>query len=226
VVASAYPGFEDSGTSCPGSAGELTVDRDTFATVCWEIRNTGDTDLTDFQLTDTVLDIALEDVIVVDGDPAQALRPGQSIVLAYGVEVDRRIRSQTRVSATPVTDDGIVLSDRVVASTTSLTLRSEDPGGIPSFGEGVSRSWRALVGFFQVVVLTLGLALPFIWIPLFLYFGGMWLRRRREVRAEAVMAAARPTVPSAPLVPSVDPAVDDLGDEVDEELSDTPEVTD
>ena len=31
------------------------------------------------------------------------------------------------------------------------------------------------MGFFQVVLLTLGLALPFIWIPFFLLFGGMFL---------------------------------------------------
>lgn len=196
VVATAYPGFEDSGTSCPGSSVQLTVDRGTAATVCWEIRNIGDTDLTDFQLTDTVLDLTLEDLLVIDGAPEQQLRPGQSILLAVGVDVDRRLRSQTRVAATPVTVDGIVLEDRQVASTTSVTLQAEDPGGIPSFGEGVSRSWRALVGLFQVVVLAAGLAIPFLWVPLVVFVALAWIRRRRDATPDAVAEQSTPAAQS------------------------------
>lgn len=193
VIATAYPGFEDSGTSCPGSSNQLTVDRGTAATVCWEIRNVGDTDLTDFQLTDTVLDLALDDLLVIDGDPAQELRPGQSILLAVGVDVDRRLRSQTRVSATPVTADGVVLEDRQVASTTSMTLQAEDPGGIPSFGEGVSRSWSALVGLVQVVVLAAGLTIPFLWLPVLVFVVAGWVRRRRSAApGESETQAAPP----------------------------------
>ncbi len=196
VFATAYPGFEDSGTSCPGSSNQLTVDRGTAATVCWEIRNIGDTDLTDFQLTDTVLDLTLEDLLVIDGAPEQQLRPGQSILLAVGVDVDRRLRSQTRVAATPVTVDGIVLEDRQVASTTSVTLQAEDPGGIPSFGEGVSRSWRALVGLFQVVVLAAGLAIPFLWVPLVVFVALAWIRRRRDATPDAVAEQSTPAAQS------------------------------
>lgn len=192
VVASVYPGFEDSGTSCPGTQQQLTVDRDTMATVCWEIRNTGDTDLTAFQLTDTVLDVTLDDLLVIDGDPAQPLRPGQSIILAHGLEVDRRIRLQTRVSADPVTADGVILEDRTVASTTSVTLNAEDPGGIPSFGEGLSRSWDALIGFFEVLILAAGLALPFLWVPVLAFLGGRWLAKRRGARSETAPTAPSP----------------------------------
>lgn len=200
AFATAYPGFEDNGSSCPGATQQLTVDRDTFATICWEIRNVGDTDLTGFQLTDTVLDITIGDVIVVDGDPDQLLEPGDTLLLAYGVEVDRRLRPQTRVSAIPVTADGVVLEDRTVASTTSVTLRSEDPGGIPSFSEGLSRSWRALVGFFEVVLLTAGLALPFIWVPFVVYFLALWIRRRGD-RRDAELIAASTDVAAPPQEP-------------------------
>ena len=195
LLSSAYPGFEDEGSSCPGNAQQLIVDRGTTATVCWEIRNSGDTDLTNFQLTDTVLDVTLDDLLVVAGDPDQPLRPGQSVIVAFGAEVDRRTRTQTRVSAEPVTADGVVLADLPVASTTSITLIGEDAGGIPGFGEGVSRSWRALIGFAKVVILAAGLALPFLWVPVVLYLLGIWLRRRNEARGAAA-AAALPPMPT------------------------------
>ncbi len=195
LLSSAYPGFDDEGMSCPGAAEQLTVDRGEPATVCWEIHNFGDTDLTNIQLTDTVLDVTLDDLLVVAGDPGQPLRPGQSVILAFGAEVDRRIRTQTRISAEPVTADGVVLADNVVASTTSIVLVGEDPGGIPSFGDGVSRSWRALIGFFEVIILAAGLALPFLWVPLVLYAAGTLLRKRGHARREQAAAAQTLTEP-------------------------------
>ena len=203
IIATAYPGFEDSGTSCPGSAESLTVDRGTRATLCFEIRNTGDTDLTGFQLTDTVLDITLEDVTIVDGDPAEALHPRQTLIVAYGVEVDRRTRTQTRLSATPVNSDGVRLEDRPAANTTSYTLRSGDPGGIPNFGEGLGRSFRTLVNLLLVGLLAIGLAIPFIWVPFAVFFGARWWRRRIDARATA------PTTATSSPTPTREPAPDE-----------------
>ena len=77
-----------------------------------------------------------------------------------------------------------MIADQVVG----VGILGEDPGGIPSFGEGVSRSWNALIGFFKVAILALGLALPFIWVPPVLYVLVTWLRKRSDAgRQEPVM---------------------------------------
>ena len=75
-----YLGHDD-GNSCPGSSG-ITVDQADEITVCFEIFNTGDTLLTDFELRDPVLDVEVGDLILVFGDLGTPIEPGESIVLA------------------------------------------------------------------------------------------------------------------------------------------------
>lgn len=174
VTLTAYPSH-DSGASCPGRA-DFEVETGAEATVCLEIVNTGDTWLTDFEVRDPVLDVELDDLVVVFGEPSAALEPGDSLILAAEVTPERDLRTQTTVTATAVDEDGNELGSRPVSQTESLFVNAVDPGGIPSFAEGLAASWDLLVKFGQAVVLVLGALIPFFWVPLLAYL--VWRMRR------------------------------------------------
>jgi Domain of unknown function (DUF4349) len=173
----AYPAHDD-GLSCPGGV-DLRIEQATEATVCFEITNVGDTSLTDFELHDPVLDVEIADLIVVFGDPTAATEPGQSIILAAEVTPERTLRTQTTVTAQPVDEDGEPLPGRPAASTTSILLEAVDPGGIPSFSDGLRASLDLLVGLAQMLVLSLGALIPFLWVPLVLWL--LWRVRRTRL---------------------------------------------
>lgn len=176
VDVTAYPSHDD-GLSCPGD-GELVVDQGTEATLCLEIRNSGDTLLTDFEVRDPVLDIELDDMIVVFGDPATAIEPGESILLAAELVPERDLRTRTTVTAVPVDEDGSEIPERPASSTVTMFLGAADPGGIPSFSAGLEASWGLLVDFGQLLVLVSGALIPFIWIPVVAWFAWRAWRRR------------------------------------------------
>lgn len=180
---SAYPSHDD-GLSCPGD-GQLVVEQGTEATVCFEIVNAGDTWLTDFELRDPVLDVQIDDLIVVFGDLERPIEPGESIVLAAEVLPERDVRTRTTVTATPVAEDGSELSGRPASNTATMLIQAADPGGLPSFGDGLSASWSLLVGFGQLIVLLAGALLPFFWVPLLAWIAvRTWRRRPPKVQTE------------------------------------------
>ncbi len=180
VVMTAYPGHDD-GVSCPGDS-EPVIEQDTEATVCFEIFNSGDTRLTGVELKDPVLDIETKHLISVYGDPAMVIEPGQSIVVAAEVLVQRPLRTRTTVTAQPVDEDGAPLTGRAATQTTSVYINAVDPGGIASFSDGLKASWDWLVAFGQVLLLGLGAAIPFFWVPLVLWLVWRMLRVRRRER--------------------------------------------
>jgi hypothetical protein len=180
LTVTGYPGH-DAGVSCPGGGNLGVVERDP-ATVCFEITNTGDTPLAGFELKDSVLEVELGDLIVVWGDPTAVLQPGQSMVLADEITVERDVRTQTRVSAEPVDQDGNRVEGRDVAETVAMSVVALDPGGLPGFQDGLDASWSALVWIGGLIVLLAGAILPFL-IPLLLLAAlWVWVSRRRPER--------------------------------------------
>jgi uncharacterized coiled-coil protein SlyX len=172
----------DDGVSCPGD-GQIIEEEGEPATVCFEIVNTGDTPLAGFELTDTVLEVELDDLIVVWGDPDGVLEPGQSMVLAHELTVDKNLRrTQTRVSAEPVNQEGNRIEGREVAGTTVMSITAVDPGGLPGFQDGLDASWNALQWIGGVIILFAGAILPFV-IPVALLAAiGLWIARRSQRR--------------------------------------------
>jgi len=179
---SGFPGHDD-GISCPAD-GQIRVEENEEATVCFEIFNNGDTPLAGIELTDTVLEVELADLIIVWGDPNGVLEPGQSMVLAHEITVERNLRTQTRVSAEPVDQDGNRVEGREVASTTAMSIEAVDPGGLPGFQDGLEASWEALRWVGGLIILLTGTILPLI-IPLALLAAlWVWIARRRSGTAE------------------------------------------
>ncbi len=72
------------------------------------------------------------------------------------------------------------LAGRSVANTTTIFLNVVDPGGVASFNEGLSASLGFLANLGRVLILALGVALPFIWLgPI-----AMWLLWRLRSRSD------------------------------------------
>ena len=189
VDVSAYPGHQGSGASCPGSAG-LTVDKGGPVTMCFEIVNVGDTDLRGFTLRDRLLDLELDDLIVVFGDLDETIVPGESIVLAAEIEADRTVRTQTTVTAIPVDEEGSEIPGRSVSNTATMLIEAVDPGGIPTFGEGLEASLELLVTVGAVLVLLAGSLIPFL--PLLVVGWILWRRFGRRPHQASAPVEERP----------------------------------
>lgn len=182
LVTTAYPGHDGSGFSCPAE-GHMQVEEAAPVTLCFEITNTGDTPLADLTLRDVVLDVELGDLLVVAGDPEAVLEPGQSLLLALELTPERDLRTQTRVTAAAIDPEGNPLPARNPSATTSLLVDTVDPGGVPTFREGLEASWELLVTLGRVLLLAAGWLLPFLWLPVVLWL--LWRNARRRLTVKA-----------------------------------------
>jgi len=202
VSVTSYLGDDDAGASCPGSSG-INVEEGQTVTLCYELFNTGDINLTDFTFRDPVLDMEIGDLILVFGDLETPMEPGQTIVLAALVTVDRNLRTASRITATPINADGEKVEGRDVSNTSTHFIEVRDAEGLPGFADGVSATWDFLQRVWGVLVLLAGLLLPVI--PIAAVVFGIW--RWRRARDETALTRGG-TWPSPP--------VDD--DEVDDEV--------
>ena len=190
VNVTGFEGHED-GVACPAE-GRISVEEGEKATVCFEITNTGDTPLAGFTLRDAVLDVELSDLIVVWGDANGILEPGQSLVLAYEMVVERHQRTQTRVSAEPVDQDGNRVEGREVVNTVSMGIDAVDPGGLPGFNDGLQASLEALLAIGGLLILFAGAILPFIWVIPIGVLVLRWMSRREAERNESGVTPGTP----------------------------------
>ena len=176
-LTTAYPGH-DGGSGCPGSDA-LTVDEAGEITVCYEIVNTGDTVLGEIDLRDDALDAELEDLIVVDGDPAAPLAPEARLLLAFETVAEPSTYSIPVVTATALDPDGDPMRFRVESTIEQVDLRVIEDDSLPGFGDAMAAAWRGLQRVWGVVVLAAGGLVPFLWVPALLA-GLWWLTRRRN----------------------------------------------
>lgn len=187
---SAYVGH-DGGAACPGNYG--SANQNDKVTLCFEIFNEGDAPLGDLELTDTVLDIKVDDLTVVYGDPEAQLLPGQSLIYAYETELARTLRLRTRVNASPVTVEGEAINARAVQSNQDYVLTVFEEDGLPSFGDALSGGWSALTTMGQVGLLIVGALIPFFWVPIVVWLLWRWRQSRRATRPPV---ARQPTAPT------------------------------
>ncbi|HEX9643547.1 MAG TPA: DUF4349 domain-containing protein [Acidimicrobiia bacterium] len=189
LTTTAYRGH-DQGAACPGTEG-ISVDRDDDVTICFEIRNNGDTPLAGLTLVDTVLEVVeIDELTVVFGDPGAVLPPGQDVLLAYELTASRRVRTQTKVTANPVNEEGTRIESRDVAATASIAVDAEEPEGLPGFDDGFRVATDVLAWFGGMIVVSVGLLVPFVWVIALLWLGLWWRGRRVRSQVDAAVAEA------------------------------------
>ncbi|MEE8497263.1 MAG: DUF4349 domain-containing protein [Acidimicrobiia bacterium] len=177
MVQTGYLGH-DGGAGCPGNE-EVTVDEGDLITICFEVTNTGDTALGDIEVRDFGLDMDEDDLVVVEGDLAVPLLPGEFLILAFEAEADPDQFTAPSIDVTALDEDGDPLRIQVEVEIEEAFLRIARDTSLPGFSDGLTSAWEALQQFFGVIVLAAGAAIPFLWVPL-LAAGVWWWRKRRE----------------------------------------------
>ncbi len=180
LVATAYPGH-DEGSTCDGDE-NLQVDEADLVTVCFRVTNVGDTNLTEIEVRDDRFDLEAEQLLVHSGDLDQPLEPGESVVLYGEIIAEENATGRAQASAKPVDAEGEDLRLANVAARSDFFLTVDPDTSVPSFGEGFGAGWGAFVTFIQVLVLVAGVILPWIWLPVALWFGIRWMRKRQAAK--------------------------------------------
>jgi hypothetical protein len=198
LVGTAYFGH-DGGAGCPGSA-ELVLDEGELFTVCYEVKNTGDTPLGDIKVNDHGLDARTEDLMLVQGDLSVPLPPGGHLILALEAKADPNRWTDPWVEATALDPNGNPLWLTEVTNVEAAQLQVARDDSLPGFMDVLSGAWHALQTLGGIIVVVGAAVLPFLWIPVVLVVV-WWLWRRRR----PVTAGAPAPEPPAPPVEPMDP---------------------
>ncbi|MFH1103477.1 MAG: DUF4349 domain-containing protein, partial [Actinomycetota bacterium] len=182
LVQTAYLGH-DGGQGCPGS-GDVTFDEGDLVTFCYEITNTGDTSLSEVEARDPGVDADAQDFVVVDGDLAALLLPGDRVILAFETTAEAATYPAPSVTATAVDADGTPLRVSVDVVTDLGGLAVVRDTSLPGFSDALHSSWHGLQRVFGVIVVAGGAVIPFLWLPVLLILAALWVGRRSRKTAD------------------------------------------
>ncbi|MBM3695661.1 MAG: DUF4349 domain-containing protein [Actinobacteria bacterium] len=192
LLVTAYLGHDED-IRCPGGD-ELAVDEGDRITVCYELRNTGDTFLGDIEVRDPGLNARFDQLRAVQGDPAAPLPPGGRLILAFQTRADPDRWIGPQVRATALDAAGTPLWQQVeMVDLGEVSLQVAPDTSLPGFGDALGAAWSGLQRFGGALVVVGGALLPWLWVPVLLAAAWWWRRRRRR-------AAPAPAVPPAPPV--------------------------
>lgn len=180
LVQTAYIGG-DSGERCPGE-NELSIDEDDAMTLCVIVTNTGNVDLTEMEVRDPRLGLDADDFVVLDGDLAGPMAPGERFVGYFETTAERQRFVDTMFSAVPVDGEGEPIRIFVDVDRELVELTVIEDHSPPGFLDGLSSSWDALTLLAAYGILVLGVALPFAWVPVLAAVVLVLARRLRNVR--------------------------------------------
>ena len=177
---------EDADDPCLGVQ-NITVESDADVYLCLEVENTGTSALTDVEVSTRNLRINLDNFQSAQGS-FNRVEPGElmAAVLELPVEEGRLAgRVATRglpikleVVATPVDFDGTALDEVWGESIVWVQVDSDD--SLPGFGDSVSDGASGVAAVFSVVLIVVGVLLPFL--PIIAAIAALiwWVRRRNQ----------------------------------------------
>lgn len=195
----------DEGRNCPGDEDELEADEGEELTICYQVTNVGDATVTDITISDPPFDIRHRDLVVMGGGENGPLAPGATRSFHGEYEVGRfTINSDARVNAVALRDDLEPAAEQVSVARTSVRLRAVPNNALPGFVDSLSAGWDILKVLFGILVVILGLMIPFLpFIALAIW--GLWLlRRRRAAKRQAAQEARDAQRPADPPPPTAD----------------------
>ena len=188
VATSAYAGIDD-GSRCPG-ADELTLDEGDDATMCLTVENAGNVALSDIEVRDHRLGIDPEDVTLVGFEEGDVLEPGDEVVAWATFVADPEVRPAPDVSAVPVDESGTLLRVAVQNEVTPIELTVEPDESLPGFVDGLTTATSALGVVVGILVVLLGLAVPFLVVGIPVVALVVWWRRRTDDNSDIPPAPA------------------------------------
>ena len=181
LTVTAYAGGDKGATTCPGED-TLDLTEGEQLTLCYEILNTGSLTLTQLRLDDPGMDITSTSMRVVDGDLGAPLAPDQSIMVAATADATLGNRPSPRLRAVAVDPDGEPVRTQIVTETATPELNVEADTSLPGFVTALKKGWEGLTFVFGVLIVLVGVLLPFIWILPVLYLANRWRKRRQASR--------------------------------------------
>ena len=178
---------EDADDPCLGVQ-NITVKPDADVYLCLEVENTGTSALTDVEVSTRNLRLNLDNFRPVQGD-FNRIEPNElmSAVLTLPIEdgrlagrvATRGLPIELEVMATPVDFDGTALDEVWGESVVWVAVDTDD--ALPGFGDSVSDGATGVKAVFSVILIVIGVLLPFLpFVAVLAALIWWWQRRKRS----------------------------------------------
>ena len=181
---------EDADDPCLGVQ-NITVEPDAEVYLCLEVENTGTSALTDVEVSTRNLRLNLDNFQTIQGN-FNRIEPNElmAAVLTLPIEegrlagrvATRGLPIEMEVTATPVDFDGTALDEVWGESVVWVQVDTDD--ALPGFGDSVSDGASGVVAVFSVILIVVGVLLPFLPIIAVLAALIWWIRRRSHKKKE------------------------------------------
>ncbi len=181
---------EDADDPCLGVQ-NITVEPDAEVHLCLEVENTGTSALTDVEVSTRNLRLNLDNFQTIQGRFSRIeANELMAAVLTLPIEegrlagrvATRGLPIELEVTATPVNFDGTALDEVWGESVVWVQVDTDD--ALPGFGDSVSDGASGVVAVFSVILIVVGVLLPFL--PIIAVIGALiwWIRRRSHKKKE------------------------------------------
>ena len=177
---------EDADDPCLGVQ-NITVEPEARVYLCLEVENTGTSALTDVEVTTRNLRLNLDNFRPAQGTFVR-IEPNELMAAVLELPMEegrlagrvatRGLPIELEVTATPVNFDGTALDEVWGESVVWVQVDTDD--ALPGFGDSVSDGASGVVAVFSVILIVVGVLLPFL--PIIAAIAALiwWIRRRRR----------------------------------------------
>jgi len=166
VISSFYVG-DDNARGCP-ARNRTNIRQGDVVTACFEVTNTGGSAVGDIQIVDRKLGI--DEVDLISLTPNSTLLPGETWIFASTFEATESLTTESRVTAIVApdpnangVDQGARRSGVNTVGVEAITVDDDD--SLPGFAESVGGGFALLQLLIGILVVLVGLVIPFLWIP-------------------------------------------------------------
>jgi len=170
----------------------ITVEPEADVYLCLEVENAGTSALTDVEVSTRNLRLNLDNFRPVQG-AFNHIEPNELMAAVLELPIEegrlagrvatRGLPIELEVTATPVNFDGTALDEVWGESVVWVQVDTDD--ALPGFGDSVSDGASGVVAVFSVILIVVGVLLPFL--PIIAAIAALiwWIRRRRNRKAES-----------------------------------------
>ncbi len=181
---------EDADDPCLGVQ-NITVEPEAEVYLCLEVENTGTSALTDVEVSTRNLRLNLDNFRPAQGTFSR-IEPSELMAAVLELPIEegrlagrvatRGLPIELEVTATPIDFDGTALDEVWGDSVVWVQVDTDD--ALPGFGDSVSDGASGVVAVFSVILIVVGVLLPFL--PIIAAIAALiWWIRRRNRKAES-----------------------------------------